>query len=118
MDLFPVSELIVTPFSRAELEHRLNLALGSDFEYEKGELWEDIAAYVIAHINGWKITGRRIKTGHQEIDISVANVSYNDKLWELGAYILVECKNWCKRVDIPVIRNIGYNSMMKGNKTG
>ena len=69
------------------------------------------------HIKGWKISGRRIRTGHQEIDISVSNVSYSDELWELGAYILVECKNWCERVGVSVVRNIAYNSMMKGNRT-
>lgn len=32
-------------------------------------------------------------------------------------YILVECKNWEKPVGLSQIRNIGYISIMKGNKT-
>ena len=118
MELFPVSESAVEPFSRVELEHRLNLAYDRNiFQQEKGRVWEDVTAYIIEHIKGWKISGRRIRTGHQEIDISVSNVSYSDELWELGAYILVECKNWCERVGVSVVRNIAYNSMMKGNRT-
>lgn len=115
--LFPRGDTSIKLFSRLELENRLKLAFGCNQKYEKGELWENVVAYVIEHIAGLKITGRRIRTGRQEIDISVANVSDNDELWKLGAYILVECKNWNKRVDIPVIRNVAYNSMMKGNKT-
>lgn len=30
---------------------------------------------------------------------------------------MVECKNWSRKVDIPVIRNLAYTSMMKGNST-
>lgn len=46
----------------------------------------------------------------------VANVSTDDCLWQLGSYILVECKNWKQHVTLPQIRNIAYISSMKGNK--
>lgn len=80
-------------------------------------LWENIAEYVIDHIAGWSITGRRVRAGLQEIDLSVANISLDDDLWQLGSYVLVECKNWKRHVDIPQVRNIAYISAMKGNKT-
>ena len=35
----------------------------------------------------------------------------------MGAYILIECKNWKKHVGIQQIRNIAHISSMKGNKT-
>lgn len=85
--------------------------------YKKGALWEAAAAYVLDNIIGWKITGRRIRAGSQEIDISVVNISLDDELWQLGAYILVECKNWRTCVDLQQIRNIAHISNMKGNKT-
>lgn len=47
----------------------------------------------------------------------MANISLDDELWKLGAYILVECKNWSSHVDIHQIRNIAHISNMKGNKT-
>ena len=72
--------------------------------HKKGILWEDVSAYVLSSIAGWKITGRRIRTGAHEIDISIANISLDDQLWQLGAYILVECKNWNTHVDIHQIR--------------
>ena len=49
--------------------------------------------------------------------MSVANISLDDDLWQLGSYVLVECKNWKRHVDIPQVRNIAYISAMKGNKT-
>ena len=104
-------------FSCTKLKNMTEIALSEKDVYKKGILWEDVAAYVINNITGWKITGRRIKTEAQEIDISIANVSLDDELWQLGAYILVECKNWNDHVDIHQIRNIAHISNMKGNKT-
>lgn len=95
----------------------VNKAITSENKHEKGILWEDTASYMLDNISGWKITGRRIRAGAQEIDVSIANVSLDDDLWKLGAYILVECKNWRKRAELHQIRNIAYISGMKGNKT-
>lgn len=104
-------------FSAQTFRGLIEKALHADGSYEKGVLWEDAAAYLLERIGGWRITGRRIKAGAQEIDISVANVSLDDELWQLGAYILIECKNWSDRVDLHQIRNIAHISNMKGNKT-
>lgn len=98
-------------------DRKNDIALKTTDTYEKGVLWENIAEYVINHISGWRITGRRVRAGFQEIDLSIANVSLDDDLWQLGSYVLVECKNWKRRVDIPRVRNIAYISAMKGNKT-
>lgn len=35
----------------------------------------------------------------------------------MGAYILVECKNWKAKVGIEVIRGLSHISELKGNKT-
>ena len=106
-----------TNFSHNTLLSRLEIALNTIDTYEKGVLWEDVAKYVLDNINGWKVTGRRVRVGSQEIDLSVVNISLNEELWQLGSYILVECKNWKRHVDIPQIRNVAYISTMKGNKT-
>lgn len=45
------------------------------------------------------------------------NVSLDNRLWQLGAFILVECKKRNTHVDIHQIRNIAHISNMKGNKT-
>ena len=104
-------------FSSFELQTMISNALLETDIYKKGILWEDVAAYILSNVPGWKITGRRIKAGSQEIDLSVANISMDNDLWQLGAYILVECKNWNSHVDIRQIRNIAHISNMKGNKT-
>ena len=92
-------------------------ALCETDNHGKGVLWEDVAAYVLNNVAGLKITGRRIRAGTQEIELSIANISMDNELWQLGAYILVECKNWNTHVDIHQIRNIAHISTMKGNKT-
>lgn len=104
-------------FSSEVLQEKVEQALCEEETYSKGVMWEDVAAYVLAHIVGWRITGRRIRAGAQEIDLSVAALSLDDALWQLGAYVLVECKNWASHVDIRQIRNIAHISSMKGNKT-
>ena len=107
----------VGDISNKWLTEKIDIALKTTDTYEKGVLWENIAEYVIDHIAGWRITGRRVRAGLQEIDLSVANISLDDDLWQLGSYVLVECKNWKRHVDIPQVRNIAYISAMKGNKT-
>lgn len=80
-------------FSTAKFRMLIDKAYNTKSTYEKGVVWEDVATDMLEHICGWKITGRRIHAESQEIDISVVNVSLDDELWQLGAYILVECKN-------------------------
>ena len=104
-------------FSSCKLQEMIDRALCETDIYTKGVLWEDVAAYVLNRVAGWKITGCRIRAGAQEIDLSIANISLDGELWQLGAYILVECKNWNTHVDIHQIRNIAHISTMKGNKT-
>ncbi|GKI15703.1 hypothetical protein CE91St44_21880 [Oscillospiraceae bacterium] len=104
-------------FLPPEFHALINNAIYEKDPNKKGALWEDAAAYMLSNVNGWKITGRRIRAGAQEIDLSVANISLDDELWQLGAYILVECKNWSSHVNIHQIRNIAHISNRKGNKT-
>ncbi len=104
-------------FSALKLQNLMKQALSEKDVYTKGILWEEVAAYILSNIEGWKITGRRFKAGAQEIDLSLVNISLDNALWKLGAYILVECKNWNTRVGIQQIRNIAHISNMKGNKT-
>ena len=91
------------PFSAQTLCERIDRALNTAAAYKKGVLWEDVAKYVLDHIEGWRVTGRRVRAGSQEIDLSVANISLDDELWQLGSYILVECKNWKKHVSVTLL---------------
>ena len=104
-------------FSASTMRTLVDKALRETNSNRKGVLWEDAAAYMLGSIYGWKISGRRVRAGAQEIDLSLVNCSLDDRLWQLGAYILVECKNWENRVDIQQIRNIAHISNLKGNKT-
>lgn len=110
-------EIPRSSFSASMLREMVDQAICETDTYKKGVLWEEAAAYCLSNVVGWKITGRRIRAGAQEIDLSIANISLDNDLWQLGAYILVECKNWNAHVDIHQIRNIAHISNMKGNKT-
>ena len=85
--------------------------------YEKGVRWEKAAEYYVQQICGLRITGKRVKTGFQEIDLSAVNVSLDSRLWEMGSYILIECKNWSEKAGIEVIRTLVHICAYKGNKT-
>ena len=85
--------------------------------YEKGICLEEVADYFINCISGLKITKKRAKTENEEIDLLCCNMSEEQKLWELGAVILIECKNWKDKVDTKVIRNLSYIMEKKGIST-
>ena len=104
-------------FSYHKLQELIDKSLCEIDAHNKGVFWEDVAEYVLKNVAGWRVMGRRIRAGAQEIDLSISNVSLDNELWQLGAYILVECKNWNTHVDIHQIRNIAHISSMKGNKT-
>lgn len=103
-------------FEKDKLEKIVRLSERGD-TYQKGDSWERAAEYFIGQIKGLKISGRRVQTAAQEIDLSAVNVSMDSKLWEMGAYILIECKNWSEKVDVQVIRGLSHISTLKGNKT-
>ncbi len=84
-------------FSKNHLKKLLD-ASETFAKYDKGIAWERVAEYILQYVEGLTITGKRIRTKYQEIDISVANTSLSNDLWKMGAYILVECKNWRKLI--------------------
>ena len=49
--------------------------------------------------------------------MSAVNVSLDSRLWEMGSYILIECKNWSEKAGIEVIRTLVHICAYKGNKT-
>ena len=61
--------------------------------YQKGIIWEEVAAYMLERIVGLKVNGRRLRVARQEIDLCCINISVEEELWNFGALILVECKN-------------------------
>ena len=118
-EMYPAEAARLTatpPFAREEFFESLLRAEQWD-AHGKGRAWEDVAGYMMERIPGLVVTGRRIRISRQEIDLSCANVSLDERLWELGALILVECKNWEKRVGVPVIRNMSQIMRVKGNIT-
>ena len=117
LDMFSKEEPAAHAFSKEEMALRIGQAMQETDTYQKGVLWEDAVEYYLNNIDGFKITAKRIRAGHQEIDISIINTSVSDILWQMGAYILVECKNYIDHVGIKEIRNIAYICNMKGCKT-
>lgn len=84
---------------------------------EKGKALENIAEYLIDCSKDIEVMGKRIRTDRDEIDLSCCNISLRSDVWELGALILIECKNWKNKVSINIIRQLGYIMTYKGNMT-
>lgn len=61
--------------------------------------------------------GKRLRTSREEIDLSCCNISLKYEVWNLGALILIECKNWEKKVGVEVLREIAYIMSYKRNAT-
>lgn len=85
--------------------------------FEKGLEFEKAAGYFMAAAEGLRIAGKHVRTEFQEIDLCLVNVSVDQDLWEMGAFLLVECKNWKKPAGISVVRELGLTARMRGNKT-
>lgn len=84
---------------------------------EKGINLEEIANHFIESIEGLVVSGRRVKFENQEIDICCFNISKDVFLWQLGAVILVECKNLKDKVSTKEIRSMIHLMQTKGVNT-
>lgn len=104
-------------FEKTQFQKKLNKCKAQKLSYEKGVVWEEAAEFYISCICGLRVSARRKKTESGEIDISVVNISMDEELWKMGAFLLVECKNWEKRVDVSVIRQLANTAKIKGHHT-
>ncbi len=66
----------------------------------KGKLLEDLMVLIFKTIPGFHHSTPRRRNDIEELDIFIRNES-TDPLWtKEGPYLLVECKNWSKPVDV------------------
>ena len=108
-------EYVPQLFEKTEFQKKLNVCKDWKLPYEKGIVWEEAAEYYISCICGLRVSARRKRTKSGEIDISVVNISMDEELWKMGAYLLAECKNWKKRVNVSVIRQLANIAKIKGH---
>lgn len=92
-----------------------NINVGNN--YQKGINLEILIEYLFECTSSFKVMSRRERTSREEIDMGCANVSDDEELWNLGAFLYIECKNWIKKVSIKTIRELGYIMFYKGNTT-
>lgn len=114
--IFPNNYDYEKSFSLSDYESYL-CKLESKNTSEKGKILEDIAEYLLNCTKEFKVTGKRKKTNRGELDVCCCNISNDSVLWQLGAFIFIECKNWNKKVNVKVIRELGYIMLQKGNST-
>lgn len=74
--------------------------------YDKGKELEKLIDTVFSSVDGLKVVDRRLNTGDEEIDIQVKN-NLAKPFWTAFAspFILVECKNWSRKVGASDIRD-------------
>lgn len=91
--------------------------LEKDTSYEKGKVMENLAEYFLKTIPNIKITGKRIKTKTEEIDLCFCNASLDENLWNLGALTVVECKNENEKFSSAQAKKIIQTMETKGSKS-
>lgn len=85
---------------------------------DKGIALENLAAYMLSAVEGWLLAGRRVKADDCEIDLCFVNASLDQSAWDMGAILLVECKNRLEITGVSVLRNLSFVMDAKGCKTG
>jgi len=65
---------------------------------EKKESLEDFAEFLFNSIDGVQVNGKDVRTSAEEIDLILINESNNQFWRQLGSPLLVECKNWNKKI--------------------
>ncbi len=102
-----------------ELPKYLNYLKDEEQEsnYQKGVRFENAIEYLISNLTELKIMAKRAHNTREEIDISCCNLSSDEELWKLGAFIYIECKNWQQKVNVKIIRELGYIMLYKGHTT-
>src|ERR1035437_5851512 len=64
---------------------------------EKGKALEKLVSCLFASVEGFTVTGERIQTETEEIDLEILNASEDPMLRREEGIILVECKNWTSK---------------------
>lgn len=76
---------------------------------ERGDLLEILAGYILM-TQGRFITSRKVICIDGEIDLLARNMATADPLiQELGTYLLVECKNWTRKVNSQTVKSFVAN---------
>jgi hypothetical protein len=89
---------------------------------EKKDSLEQFTRFLLDSIPEFHVTFVNARTKAEEIDLIVANESppelVSSRLSKLGTPILVECKNWCKPIGAPEIRDFYGKLVAQSVKTG
>ncbi len=105
------------PFDRVRFGELLS-ACDAGNAAEKGRALEDVAACMLEALPAWCLAGRRVRADDCEIDLCYVNRSLDQKAWDLGCMLLVECKNRVELTGISVLRNLSFVMDAKGAKAG
>ena len=94
------------------LEEKYSAIENASTNEEKGNALEDFCEYIFNSLRGFRVQkNERAATG--EIDLFIENGHGSSPFFKsLGKRILVECKNWGKKIGVPVVDQI-IADMMK-----
>ncbi len=82
-----------TEYSPKDWNQALNEVARARSKRGKGKKLEDLAEILFNSVDGLYVTGKNVYGEKEEIDLYVANSSFNDRFWCLGGLFVVECKN-------------------------
>lgn len=86
---------------------------------ERGDALEELTCYLLDGISGLKYRRNdRDPFQSQEIDITVANAQMSTWMRTFPTAMLVECKNWDKRVGVTAVTDFIFKLMAKSVELG
>jgi hypothetical protein len=110
----------VPPIDQARVADLLRAGDSASTAIAKGQTFEDLAAYLFESIDGVIVGRRNVKNvfHDEEIDLLLRNRRYDDGLREFPELLLVECKNWSKKVGSWEVRWFAEKLADRGLKFG
>jgi hypothetical protein len=107
----------MTALDVSELTNRVNSCTSAVGQAKGAEL-EQLAVWLFPHVDGLRVTHADVYSadGSQEIDLAVWN---DDTPWSaFGSELLVECKNWDRRVGSAEVAWFDWKMRLAGVTTG
>ncbi len=91
--------------STAKIKKELNRSLNVRNTTEKGKILEDLICYIFEKVPRVSENKRNVfsRSRSQELDIIFKNKGGQNGMYFFPGFFVVECKNWTKKVDGPVI---------------
>jgi hypothetical protein len=88
----------------------------SESASDKGRSLEDLMSALFEQVPGFTVAGRNVNTETEEIDLVILNGSSDPIYSKDGPLIIVECKNWTKKIGRPEFSSLETKILNRNNR--